>query len=150
MWYFSNPNNISFLFLVNRGCLDLYAHFNLMYGKKSLKVWIRLLSLSLSSKFRKDFHGISHSPHRAMSNSLGKSSSKISVNESRLRLGIFLLHLSKKSHLIVALLLMDSLYIWNTFFLAQRCMVPWTRWFILACSYLHERFELVDNFAPFL
>lgn len=36
MWYFSNPNNISSLFLVNRGCLDMYAHLNLMYVKKVL------------------------------------------------------------------------------------------------------------------
>jgi hypothetical protein len=39
-------------------------------------------------------------------------------------LGIFLLHLSKKSHLIVAFLFMDSLCILKTFFLVQRCVVP--------------------------
>jgi hypothetical protein len=65
-----------------------------------------------------------------------------------LRLEMFLLHSNKKSHLIVILLL-HLFFILDTFFLVQRCMVPWTYWFILACSCLCGLFGLVEGFPPF-
>jgi hypothetical protein len=61
MWYFSNRNNISFHFLANYGHLDPYAHLDFMYVEECLEVRIRYLTLSLSSKFKKDFCGISPS-----------------------------------------------------------------------------------------
>jgi len=87
-------------------------------------------------------------PHPMMSSSIGKSSSKINANGGGLRLGIFLFHSGKKSHLIVALLL-HSFCILDTLFLTWRCMVPWNIGSSLACSCFCEPFKLVNGFSPF-
>ncbi len=87
-------------------------------------------------------------PHPMMINNFGKSLSKTNAKGGGFRLGIFLLHSSKNSHLIVALLL-HSYYILDTSFLTWWCMVLWNHGFILACSYLCEPFKLVKSFSPF-